>query len=783
MPQHASVENNTVGNNAAINPAPPQYQPMVYAASPPPPPPAAPPRPQKQSRVVPIVLVSTFFCVAIIVGIFIWQPWTLLSGRAQPLPRLSQAQIDELEKKYGYDLSYTPDIASTEALNFDVSYDYGSCASSTCQDAWTLYSDAALTRKIDMRASSSSQTSQSQAKFKVTINPPATQNAIGRAEKDTDTTVTLTNDARWGVAETYFLVQRLDENGAKLSRPKVTLFTIKPDSKMLAPTDASVIVDNYGSVNFTWSAVDGAKDYYVIKVVRREEDNFKPRYELVAKTSETSVNTSEYNGDKTRAEQAAQSVSADQLSDQQYNFNQNEQFTDIYTETEDSFYNPSNTNKTTLSGSYVPTEHGLSATSFAVVAVRNTSYSAMREVDGNAILAQTPVALAAYQGVRSSTSTTAGFDSLEQSRFVTMADGHTAQRAVQFDAASAKVSDRFDNSDVATLPYRVQGSLLASWDMVTSAKGSLTQSVLSTKLSETNARNLAAQPPIGATSLPYSVKVVSDNLKLDIPQTEEQQIPKEMPSVPYPVNGTSDIVKFIAANIMAGNYTMNIEKYYTDPTITISEAFSEAMYQNPYADIADDYIGDISLNGTILTINMSGISKEDLMKRQQLLLDQTKTVVSQVTNSSMTDRQKALALNQWLIDYASYDHDALQAYENSTTVQERLDVFKKFQFAWNGLGTAVYTKGVCESYAEAFKALADLAGIKAIYVSGTDNVSGGGHAWNKVFIDGKWQVVDVTWNDAPNATTEYFGITDKQANRVQDDDFITKRFINDYAAN
>lgn len=62
--------------------------------------------------------------------------------------------------------------------------------------------------------------------------------------------------------------------------------------------------------------------------------------------------------------------------------------------------------------------------------------------------------------------------------------------------------------------------------------------------------------------------------------------------------------------------------------------------------------------------------------------------------------------------------------------------------------TGVFLKGlaVCEGYAEAFKILCDKEGIPCITILGTGD--GGPHKWNYVKMeDGKWYLVDATWND------------------------------------
>lgn len=54
-------------------------------------------------------------------------------------------------------------------------------------------------------------------------------------------------------------------------------------------------------------------------------------------------------------------------------------------------------------------------------------------------------------------------------------------------------------------------------------------------------------------------------------------------------------------------------------------------------------------------------------------------------------------------------------------------------------------KAVCDGYTHAFDLLCYLSGIDCLKIAGTAN--GGGHAWNKVELDGVWYNVDVTWDD------------------------------------
>ncbi|MDE7228976.1 MAG: hypothetical protein K2N56_00720 [Oscillospiraceae bacterium] len=56
------------------------------------------------------------------------------------------------------------------------------------------------------------------------------------------------------------------------------------------------------------------------------------------------------------------------------------------------------------------------------------------------------------------------------------------------------------------------------------------------------------------------------------------------------------------------------------------------------------------------------------------------------------------------------------------------------------------TNVVCEGYGRAFQYLCDLGGIECHYVTG--NITGGGHGWNIVVLDGKSYLVDLTMCDS-----------------------------------
>ena len=135
--------------------------------------------------------------------------------------------------------------------------------------------------------------------------------------------------------------------------------------------------------------------------------------------------------------------------------------------------------------------------------------------------------------------------------------------------------------------------------------------------------------------------------------------------------------------------------------------------------------------------------------------DRVKSIVATTTRETMSEREKALALHDWLVLNTHYDLTY-----SRYSAEELLK----------------YGSGVCNAYAETYQKLATEAGLECKKMTGT--AGNGGHAWNLVRVDGQWYHVDTTWDDpvldvakvevdnAParsgNEHHEYFLMTDKQ---------------------
>lgn len=804
--------------------AEPNIQPV---ASPPPvtPPAIFPPSQQvqaappviKKRRVLPNILALGAVLVVASAAILL-----LSSTRAMPtsLPEFSQDMLKKLESQYGYDITYDPDVSLDKTYSIPVSSETKSCwTKNTCADDFAVYTDAALTSKAD--AILSVQTVSGQETM--LIKPPASFGVMDHSQveadgimKASDAKFKLAEDGRWGLNNAYYIVQRVDKNGNKLERPKVTLFTVRTT---VAPSVATKVL-NDGSVTFSWSPVENADNYYLVMLTREDSNislvnNGTTIYNVLASTNKTSVNLAEYSGEKAQAEKAASSATDAMdlnMSDKDYwskwadstRYFQNQQLSVAGLKSEDSLYDTANSRPT---GSYDPTSNGMPAVKFAVVAAKGSNRSAIQPVDGTPVMAEIPYGLANNASNQMYGSTSSYYndcyvthtkdlnDCYYELMPIQMADGHTALKPVLYDIDSVQSNGKSGIERTTVFTYRVQGTL------ITSKESTLDDDIAAVKatLTKINKRNLAAYGDMGAKDIDVIYaeagaklpeKQASDSVNSSKDKSSDSTNTSASDSldtasvggVSIPINGSTPLVKYIAKSLLEGKTSFYTDTYQAqDPTVSLKDALHEAVYQNPYTQLmtGTSYQYRIYDNGIeLVSASDGGRDASEIATAYS----KVKQVDASIIKAGMSDREKALAINQWIVNNATYDNAAFSCMQSDSN-----DCMKDFPYAWIMLGTLSHGTGVCDSYSDTFKALADEAGLQSVWVSGVVTSNGGLHAWNKVFMDGKWQIVDVTWDDssseAGGSATKYFGITDAASDRTQADDFVIDRLVATYAAN
>ncbi|MGN0473944.1 MAG: Ig-like domain-containing protein, partial [Acutalibacteraceae bacterium] len=124
------------------------------------------------------------------------------------------------------------------------------------------------------------------------------------------------------------------------------------------------------------------------------------------------------------------------------------------------------------------------------------------------------------------------------------------------------------------------------------------------------------------------------------------------------------------------------------------------------------------------------------------------TVAAECETKCSTDFEKALWMHDWMLDNADYDYS--YKYCSAEGILAR------------GMGT-------CEAYHRTYVKLLNKVGIQ------TGRITGNGHVWTAVKMDGEWYQVDSTWDDGGETNKGtfyehmYFGLNDSITGLVHSD--------------
>lgn len=118
-------------------------------------------------------------------------------------------------------------------------------------------------------------------------------------------------------------------------------------------------------------------------------------------------------------------------------------------------------------------------------------------------------------------------------------------------------------------------------------------------------------------------------------------------------------------------------------------------------------------------------------------------------------RELDAAVSQILKTDPDGARERIQYFHDTLTQQSDYDMAAKKSpvnnpEAYESYGALVNKKSVCEGYAKAFKLLCDRSGIPCVIIGGVSN--GENHMWNYVKLDGKYYLVDATFDDPIGGT-------------------------------
>jgi len=555
----------------------------------------------------------------------------------------------------------------------------------------------------------------------------------------------------WGFLKHYYLVQHIDPVTAEtLEKPLVTIFTLE---NQLAAPHSEFYMTKDGRAAFRWKEVPGA-DYYLI--IEINEDS-------VVYPIDKAIGTSwEY-----------------PLGDDPVLMNQ-------------AFARRSATDDDMLLMGDDYERPDFPYRNYSVIAVNNIAYSPLGTIHrGEDIAARLPYSLA-LNTIRQDAEETGGNSKyipgiglLPTHRAISMADGRTVYRQMVYDFSFAQIQEdrwmhydgydddgnfinpRFEDHICLHINYEIEGTVFKDKMIVTDVDPDTAMAELEEfrqLLDDLNPRGGGNTETGIETSEKNENSKTSDDATREILDKTEDRI-----------YANSALSEFLAVNLMAVNDMIDLSSFPESADWELLlDAFFEAMYQNP---LVMHINGAGSVPGTNLLVVDYKEPASKIHQQQTEIRDIVPKIVADIITPGMSDLEKSFAINKYLIENSVYDWAALEEAERNNFQA----VDEKFNDSFTSYGILIKKVGVCAGYADAFKLLADEAGLESIVVTGyMEGILP--HAWNRVNIDGHWHTVDVTNNANEHLLNVFMNLPDSAAGRilVEDNQFIMNDFLSKY---
>lgn len=562
----------------------------------------------------------------------------------------------------------------------------------------------------------------------------------------------------WGFLKHYFLVQFVDvKTSEPLEKPLVTIFTL--ENQLEAPHSKFHVTED-GFAAFSWNAVQGA-DYYLI--IEMDADSVRDTilYPIAKVTGTEWVHPADPTGDYMNA----------------------------------AFYDWSMDTEDYMNSRWYDGEEPRPAKfkNYTVIAVNADTYSPVGTIHrGENIAARIPHSDAYY--TNSNDASEAGGTSkyypsislLPVQQAITMNNGVTVYRRITYDFSSVEVKEDWyyqweedDDGEMQDfevvystnlyISFQIDGTVFEGYFV---AEG-IDPDTYREELDALRRQQEESAPRGGGST---EVDVVSHSKTKDGPSVEDA--PEDI------LDRSGDIIfansalsAFLALNMLAGNDMIDLSAFPESADWEyLVDALFEALYQNPL-------ILHFRSAGTIPGSNLLIVQYDEplgtIVRQQDEIRNIIPEIIAKIITPGMSDLEKSLAINQYLVDTAEYDMAALEnAEENNFQF-----VDARFNDSFNAYGILINKVGVCAGYAAAYKLLADAAGLDAIVVTGY--LEGFlPHAWNRVNIDGHWHTVDVTNNDNEFLSNVILHLPDEAVRRVlvEDSSFMMDAFLYRYTS-
>lgn len=689
------------------------------------------------------------------------------SGELVETKKLAQSIHEKYADSEKFEYGETiRDVKRDESLEFQMGFDILNAGFSEYTQLVAVYQDAALTHRVgtDFKWDEQSQV--------LSVTPPRTgAGGISNAELDADVPGNNPADQSlfdkgeykdWGNLQQYYLVQYVDlDSGEALEKPIITVFTVERELK--ASPKVSMRLDEDGLPVFSWKEIEGADTYYVMELNYSEDLGYTGSGWVQGITEETEWKPEKATHLKTF------SVSEAERTEEYYIEKYGEGTEPVYREDDP----------------YVSYYCVIAASEEGTSAISNT-------FDEREIARRVPYAEASEISREKEGSDYAeGFAGMPSYKWVTMCDGTLVQKLINYDFENAEyVKEQwgeYENEDMSDLktveveivrvPYVIDGTGFDGLVKVQNFDADTWEEELQgIRERQEKLRNRAGTKELEVETQEKS-KEEQEAESEKAGEEQEADTDGKIYGTDYPITANSGLSEYLAANMLSGTNMIDLSDFpeSADQEYLV-DAWMEAVYQNPM--ILGVSGASLMNQGKTMLIQYDTDAKA-MEEKQKEIADEVKRVIDEIIDEDMSELEKEFAINQYLCDTAEYDMKALENAEEN----DFAEVDEEYNDSFTPYGVLLNKTGVCASYAGAFKLLADEAGLECIVVTG-DLEGELPHAWNKVKIDGEWQIVDSTNNDNELIFNALLNLPDNVAGKVlvEDDRFVLDSKLSDYEA-
>ena len=590
----------------------------------------------------------------------------------------------------------------------------------------------------------------------------------------------------WGNANQYFLVKYYDlMTGDQLADPQVTVFNVA--TEIAGAPRVNFNVTDGGVAGLNWDAVAGADEYAVVLVTENKDgDDIGRQVEIIARTTENywhDISTEPgRNNQNFRIHQVANHADA-LYRDYREQINAGEMTLDEFAQVaaQYNFEEERNLDRNTY---------------LAVIAMNDEGTSSISNlIDRRDVASQVPMELASWMnegGIRPTFIDGASRAQIDRDillvpshAWVIMADGRATQQLVNYDIEQVHegtqlvgnfvldddgemVLDSTEEVAAVTVPYMIEGTTFAGYAQILRYD----ERTFEDDLQELARRQDGLRSRTG--DIERSVNLNPNDEEANDNDADEDQAEADTDSSDevattlrgdFDIRASSPLSAYLALQMLNSQTRVSLSDFpQASDHEYLVEAWFEAVLQNPLVLGARSIELDWITGDLLITYDHDA---ETQQRQQQALKARVDEIVNEIITDGMTDLEMQTAINDFLIENATYDFDAL----DNAAINDFLFVDPTFYDSFTAYGILMNGVGVCSGYADAFTLIADRAGLESVIVTGFLQGSLP-HAWNRVNIDGNWYTLDVTNNDNEFFPNAFFNLSDQEAATILTEDTL-----------